>query len=1251
MNLRCADCGTTFLLTPDGMTQTAACPNCGGTRLERDQPSPTKSDGELRNMVDPATQLDQGGNPLQEGVWATVDGGWQPRGRRDESFASVRTAESDFGGDWDFGLPEEPTHAVVIGPNGRVYSKPYGTGVTHFDIANEHGLPDFPKGYSMGHLMPGGEVDFVQHDSGHDANALSGLLGRHFGQPVMVSPDLKPTTNEERWFNQDTRGVGNLPFNPYSERIQDRQLEQQMLTPDKRQQMLDAEKTRGKPFGFYNNPYINRGGSVMERTLNMEPYVPWTHQADLEEPMPTQDAGPQHTATVTPGPYGIHAGTCKWLGFLDAHVNGKPARQHMAEITQEHGDPQHPNFRQPVQVAVHDPAHLPAAVEAIEQSVFAKKPNPQLVQLARAIKTGQVAPPPGINPASITANTHEAGFLAPLIPAAAGALGLGAGEAAGGGLLSMALPKLMQGAMFGTGSNLAKGLLGGGGGQDQNAAGAMPSMPPRDVGVLGAVVEMMREADLETPHTTPFLHDNPDGDTRQYGDGDMSPDFQNPNINSEAGGAANGEDNVPGGIGQDQPSMNTFADDSPGVERAKMLGPMLMHYFHSEESAANDPILRALHEQLESENPGYLDRVGPEHEDAMERLLQSMKEPQGVHAHLHEAAPVYQNTELAPGQQSMFPGGQGQVNQGVFPGTMQTQGRCPYCGSVTTADGSCPQCGAKTDPMGGANPPAQGPGMGPGMGVAQPSMPPDNRIQQFGAYHQGPVTKEQIAAVQNFLIQQGRVEEVPNVVIEPWNYADILAQLTNQGDVPENVDPNEQAPPAPAQEVAPPGATMPMPNPADPSMQGMMPTGSVIAADSVTERCPNCNSATTGLLGQQGDGTTAARCHACGNVWKLPNTFREKVGADDQSSPNVVGVPAADQDEPDPGVQDTTHSWQDANGTPLAEGQTYEMHSPNYAVPDIVRVEQIKPDAIVVSTIGEYSPAGDTEDANPLSYTHEIPLEEVKLEGLTFEPSTDQAGDQSLQEYQDRGQAPVNTEPVQETGMDPRMTHVTKLLEAGFEFDEAKGVTEWMAANNVTDLFDPRVSKVLAQIKQHREVAQEAEEKGVEYTPHEAASDNCPRCDEAHHMSSVMSSPTSIFHECYRCGHTWETKEEDYIDEHTAHRAWLLTDSGPGGDDFWAGYERARAGGNQGMSRNLGDIASRDSRYQAVKEHLDAAKMEREAGKKFTPREQREFIEEQGVARNADRLDLTGTHYESHRYLGDRVNPDNAPDEHLFMGM
>jgi hypothetical protein len=35
------------------------------------------------------------------------------------------------------------------------------------------------------------------------------------------------------------------------------------------------------------------------------------------------------------------------------------------------------------------------------------------------------------------------------------------------------------------------------------------------------------------------------------------------------------------------------------------------------------------------------------------------------------------------------------------------------------------------------------------------------------------------------------------------------------------------------------------------------------------------------------------------------------------------------------------------------------------------------------------------------------------------------------------------------------------------------------------------------------------------------------------------------------------------------------------------------------------------------------------AGKKYSPSEQKEFIHEEGLARNADKLDLTNTHYES----------------------
>jgi hypothetical protein len=41
-------------------------------------------------------------------------------------------------------------------------------------------------------------------------------------------------------------------------------LEQQQLdlVPGRREEMQRAEQARGKPFGYYNNPYINRGGSV-----------------------------------------------------------------------------------------------------------------------------------------------------------------------------------------------------------------------------------------------------------------------------------------------------------------------------------------------------------------------------------------------------------------------------------------------------------------------------------------------------------------------------------------------------------------------------------------------------------------------------------------------------------------------------------------------------------------------------------------------------------------------------------------------------------------------------------------------------------------------------------------------------------------------------------------------------------------------------------------------------------------------------
>jgi hypothetical protein len=63
-------------------------------------------------------------------------------------------------------------------------------------------------------------------------------------------------------------------------------------------------------------------------------------------------------------------------------------------------------------------------------------------------------------------------------------------------------------------------------------------------------------------------------------------------------------------------------------------------------------------------------------------------------------------------------------------------------------------------------------------------------------------------------------------------------------------------------------------------------------------------------------------------------------------------------------------------------------------------------------------------------------------------------------------------------------------------------------------------------------------------------------------------------------------------------------------------------------SFNGDNIASRDWLNESSNPvEVDPAMMAKLAGKDYTPREQREFIDEAGPARNLDKLDLTGTHY------------------------
>jgi hypothetical protein len=160
----------------------------------------------------------------------------------------------------------------------------------------------------------------------------------------------------------------------------------------------------------------------------------------------------------------------------------------------------------------------------------------------------------------------------------------------------------------------------------------------------------------------------------------------------------------------------------------------------------------------------------------------------------------------------------------------------------------------------------------------------------------------------------------------------------------------------------------------------------------------------------------------------------------------------------------------------------------------------------------------------------------------------------------------------------------------------------------------------------------------------ELPTDHCPKCDYGHVTSSYESAET-VRYECYRCAHAWQVHESNEgTDLGEDSRAWLNESSFQ--DDI--GFDpRALAMASSGQGRNIQDIAKKDPRLAEIRERLNANKT---AGAKFSPREQREFIDEDGVARNADRLNLDGTHYES-AFDNSKARPDRVDDNYIGMGL
>lgn len=686
---------------------------------------------------------------------------------------------------------------------------------------------------------------------------------------------------------------------------------------------------------------------------------------------------------------------------------------------------------------------------------------------------------------------RQAGLMSAIMGGIGGAAGAGLGVALAPetGGLSLALP--FAGRMLG--SALGRSLSGGGrGGPAQApAVGA-----PMDSTMLSSVYQELRGYSA-------FDHPSTDANMTERADGD--PDDVDPHEFNDGEDKGMYDDAAKGG------GSGVFVPEV--MDALQAAEPSLEHYMHSDESGADDPAIKALVDLLQAHHPEILEHMhedDPEAEAALDAHTSNYAMPGqpipptpgvGPQVGTPQAAPM----EGIPGATAVNPG---------------TQSVCPQCGA-RTAGGPCPQCGALQAPD---------PSLAPQGLAPQPiggNVPPMGTFGSREGANQGPHSMEQIQAVVQYLQEHGRDDEVAQVVLHPELYADELAEVANR-----------MQPPIPDPDPAAPQQGPPM----DPSMMqgamgpGGMPPGGMpmtAAADPIAPKCPKCDSHTTGVISEDGK----CECSNCGNHWDSGGEVTPIVhqAADDvHPHADVLNQPAADQQEVnDPTKATDAGVWTTSDGEPLEVGQNYEMYSDKYDVPDIIRIEDKRPDSLIYSITGEYN----------LNHQTHITRQEALMDGITFQPIGDNADMQPQDGQLNEQQPPDQMQAPQPYDTDPRV--MSKVHEA-------------MTAKDYRLIAD-----ILA-----RAPVQERETLANHFAD-ELMNTNV-RFDRERFIQAALGQAG---------GRDTRNPDRDYPPDNAPGDMTL--------PETWA----------------------------------------KVAGKKFTPNEQREFISEPGVARNADKLDLKGTHY------------------------
>jgi hypothetical protein len=818
-------------------------------------------------------------------------------------------------------------------------------------------------------------------------------------------------------------------------------------------------------------------------------------------------------------------------------------------------------------------------------------------------------------------------------------------------------------------------LMGDAGNQMQQATQPDPSMmgQPAPASIYSAV---------ETPTSHGEIPSNDTSDPEEV-DFHENEDKKNPlsemDINNQGG--------------TDQGPDNFFMPDSGALSSFAEMLPKILEYATSDQSAAGDPDMEELHQKLEAEAPGYMNQAndddghklmvfimgggqGGGNEASGDEFLQDNDKP-------HDPISEHEATALRPGLENT----------------------CARCGGVVDpSTGRCPQCGlpnANGNPQGMTEPVAQAEGM-PGM-----VMPGNIAHTAAGELTQGPNTDQQKAEVAKLLQSEGRGEEVPTMLLEPWNFAEELAKITQQEEPPEGVGAQPPAPPVPPSqpgEMPVPGMSAP-PGGGEGMGQQMAAAVKKYAAtvDGFCEKCPKCGSHSTGYMDyENGD----AGCKTCGNKWTAPKMVKNadvgpvydhgfdtdyvlptvdgKRGLGEEHEPtycptckgegcehcggsgimndDLAYYPYDGSEEfirpepgPEPGQSGLTDSpyrrpqgkvaagedmaaapvqpelsqaqpeqeqeqngslsWTDEGGSPLKVGQTYEMYSQNYDIPDRITVTAVKPDVIEYTINGEYG----------LSHQSELTHEEASVEGDRFVPAEAEGMEQAPEEAQ--GAQPMDPEPGQQTDLSTPHEMMNVAKTADFDDTQSPGLDGPAAPmpssmdNDVTQRDAGQANRLMQMLMKEGFPQPMAEQKAIELT----------RGLGQHEMHGVAEDIQAAPEVPHPMGPTAS------VQPRTVTRAAQVTPddpmsrmgSAPALDSHQIGMmeDTSRSAVNAFFEEapELGPVTATDNGVTGPDWLMEGI---RTAGAHMSPYEQRHYVEESGDARNSDKLQLSGTHYE-----------------------